>query len=180
MSIHERLWWVPDEHEVWALAAQIGEEMPNGCVNFMIQKSQKVTSHQLQKCLPASRDGNAPEDLVYLHDVNQGSILQCIRTRFQERKIYTNIGMVLMTINPFEVIGGLYGKAIMKRYEDPMDRSQNAHVYSIPARAYHNMCSSGEDQSILISGESGAGANSSCKCHPELLETSLISVIDRV
>lgn len=157
MSIKERLWWVPDDHEVWSLATQIGEEMPNGCVNFMIQKSQKIISHQLQKCLPASRDGVAPEDLVYLHDVNQASILQCIRTRFQERKIYTNIGMVLMTINPFEVIGGLYGKSIMKKYEDPMDRTQNAHVYSIPARAYYNMCSSGEDQSILISGESGAG-----------------------
>lgn len=157
MSSPEKLWWIPDDTEVWTLAAQISEELPNGLVSFMVQKTQKVTNHQLQKCLPASRDSNNPEDLVYLQDVNQGSILHCIRNRFAERKIYTSIGMVLMTLNPFEVIGGLYGKNVVKRYEDPMDRTQNAHVYSIPSRAYYNMCTTGEDQSILISGESGAG-----------------------
>lgn len=155
-SIH-KLWWVPDDTEVWAIATQTSEILPNGCVNFVIQRNQRVITMPLEKCLPASEKSGKPDDLVFLSDVNPATILACARERFQDRQIYTSMGMVLMSINPFEVIRGLYGKEIMKNYENPMSRSLDAHVYVIPSRAYYNMCTTGNDQSILISGESGAG-----------------------
>lgn len=153
-----KIWWVPDDIEVWTLADKVSEELPNGCVNFKVHKSERVIPIPLNKCLPAdiSKDPS-PEDLVFLPNVNSANILVCARNRFLEKKIYTNIGLVLMAINPFEVIPGLYGKKMIKMYENALDTSLPAHVYCIPSRAYHNMCTTGKDQSLLISGESGAG-----------------------
>ncbi len=152
-----KIWWVPDDVEVWTLADKVSEELPNGCVNFMVHKSKRMIPLPLDKCLPADINQHAPEDLVFLPNVNPANILICARNRFLEKKIYTNIGMVLMSINPFEVIPGLYGKKMIKMYENALDTSLPAHVYCIPSRAYHNMCTTGKDQSLLISGESGAG-----------------------
>jgi myosin heavy subunit len=151
------LWWIPDDKEVWTLATQSSAELPNGCINFLVQKTQKMVAYQREKCLPASNALNTPEDLVFLHDVNQATILACTRSRFNEHKIYTNMGQVLMSVNPFEKIPGLYGKNVIDEFKNPDTKSFAAHVYSIPARAYTNMCMTGGNQSILISGESGAG-----------------------
>jgi myosin heavy subunit len=157
MDRTSKVWWVPDDQEVWTLADKVSEKLPNGCVNFMVYKTKRVVPHILEKCLPADLSQQAPEDLVFLSNVNAANILICVRTRFLEKKIYTNMGMVLLSINPFEVIPGLYGPTMIKKYEASSEGSLPAHVYSIPSRAYHNLCNSGKDQSILISGESGAG-----------------------
>jgi myosin heavy subunit len=151
------LWWVPDDFDVWTLANQSGLVLSNGLVSFVVHKSKKVVALQLEKCLRAVKDQGAPEDLVHLPDVNPASILACVRARFHDQKIYTCIGMVLMSVNPFRVITGLYGKSVIKQYDDSMKKNQQAHVYMIPSRAYYDMCTTGRDQSILISGESGAG-----------------------
>lgn len=56
-----------------------------------------MVTHQLDKCMRTTVNiENCPEDLVYLQDVNQASILGCIRERFARKKIYTSIGAVLM------------------------------------------------------------------------------------
>lgn len=157
-----KVWWVPDDQEVWTLADKVSEQLPNGCVNFMVHKSKRVLPLPVEKCLPADLDQQTPEDLVFLPNVNAANILMCARNRFLQRKIYTNIGMVLMSINPFEVIPGIYGKKNIKLYYSSSDASLPAHVYCIPARAYRDMCSTGKDQSILISGESGAGVYFIC------------------
>jgi hypothetical protein len=163
-NVRKDFWWIPDDTEVWTLATQCSEELPNGCVNFLVEKTQKVVAYPKEKCLPAPASQIAvPEDLVYIPEVNSASILYCIRTRFIERKIYTNIGLVLMSINPFELIPGLYGKTMIQKYENPMVRNLPAHVYIVASRAFYNMAQSGLNQSILISGESGAGKTEATK-----------------
>lgn len=161
----KNLWWIPDENEVWTLASQVSDELPNGCVNFLIQRSQRLVTLPLDKCLPApSSQLSIPEDLVYIPEVNAASILSCIRARFVERKIYTNIGMVLMAVNPFEVIPGMYGRQMIDKYENPMVTNLPAHVYVIASRAFHHLCQGQNlNQSILISGESGAGKTEATK-----------------
>ena len=159
MSISEKgeLWWVPDPIDVWTLATQASSQLPNGCVNFKVHRDQRIVAHQQEKCLPALGHRNAPDDLVFLHDVNQATILSCIRDRFLEQKIYTSVGLVLMSVNPFQAIPGLYGSKVIKKFEDPYDKSLPAHLYLVPSRAFRTMCKTGGNQSILISGESGAG-----------------------
>ncbi|RYH31297.1 hypothetical protein EON65_02935 [archaeon] len=164
ISMNENdLFWVPDDQDVWTLASQSGVILPNGLVSFVVHKTKKVVALPKEKCLPAVKDQGTPEDLIQLPDVNPASILACVRARFQDQKIYTSIGMVLMSINPFRLINGLYGKQVIKQYEDPMAKNLSAHVYMVPARAYYDMCVSGRDQSILISGESGAGKTEATK-----------------
>lgn len=157
------LWWVPDDHEVYTLANQTGAVLANGLVSFTVHKTKKVVPFPIEKCMRATKDQGSPEDLIQLPDVNPASILACVRSRFNEQKIYTSIGMVLMSINPFRVINGLYGKNVIKTYEDPMAKNLPAHVYMVPSRAYFDMCTSGRNQSILISGESGAGKTEATK-----------------
>lgn len=155
----QKLWWVPDSEEVWALATQISAVLPNGCVNFQVQKSGKTVTLATDHCMPtAGSNAVDPEDLVLLHEVNQATILNCTRSRFHNKKIYTSMGEVLMSVNPFEVIPGLYGKDEVVKYRNPlMKKNLPSHVYSVPCQAYADMKLNGRNQSILISGESGAG-----------------------
>jgi myosin heavy subunit len=152
------LWWIPDDADVWTLALQKSGTLPNGCINFTVKKNNKTVTLAADKCLPTVSNLDFPEDLVMLHEINQATILSCTRSRFEKHKIYTSIGDVLMSVNPFEVIRGLYGKEIVQRYRNPADKKGlPAHVYSIPSQAYADMKLNERDQSILISGESGAG-----------------------
>jgi myosin heavy subunit len=160
-----KYFWVPDDIEVWAYA-QLVTASPNSndTTKYKIVKSQKIVAALASKCLPApnhllenERVNSYPDDLVSLSDVNQGAILYNTRQRFMQKLIYTSCGMVLMSVNPFELIRGLYGEKEIFKYRNPNQSDLPTHVYSIPSRAYHAMCSFNKDQSILISGESGAG-----------------------
>lgn len=165
MSVAEKgtMWWVPCEVDVWALATQASAELPNGCINFTLHRDKTTVPFQASSCILAQGELNIPEDLVFLHDVNQATILNCIRERFSAQKIYTSVGSVLMSVNPFETIKGIYGQEMVARYSTPEAKSRPAHVYEVPSRAYANMCRAGGNQSILISGESGAGKTEATK-----------------
>lgn len=103
------------------------------------------------------------DDLISLGEVNDSAILNSTRLRFSQKKIYTSIGSVLMAVNPFARIDGLYSEFKIVEYENPREGDKSAHVYLIPARAYDSMKIFGKNQSILISGESGAGKTEATK-----------------
>jgi len=115
-----------------------------------------------------------PDDLISLSHLHEPAVVECLQHRYEDDCIYTATGPVLLALNPFQNIHGLYGESTMKLYweksENQSKESLPPHVYAIADEAFRNMMRSLEqtlgasdterkscDQSILVSGESGAG-----------------------
>lgn len=107
--------------------------------------------------------GQAPEDLTELEQLHEPAVVHCLHHRYQNDIIYTYTGKILLALNPFRPLE-LYGEQVMKRYwQAGRLKGQPApHIYAIAEDAYRSAIESlrlrsRADQSILVSGESGAG-----------------------
>ncbi|XP_075265474.1 unconventional myosin-XV-like isoform X2 [Convolutriloba macropyga] len=137
---------------------------------FLISILNEDTNERVQlpgRTILASRE-KLPEpygadDMVHLKDLHSGSILQNIMFRFEIGQIYTYIGSILLSVNPYRLIKDLYGNRAIERYRDKILGNQAPHLYAVANEAYINVCSKGEDQVIIVSGESGAGKTESTK-----------------
>ena len=123
---------------------------------------------------PISTEGNpvCPHDLISLTHLHEPAVVECLHQRYDEDQIYTSTGPVLLALNPFQSIRGLYGESTMKKYWEKAEKNAKGslppHVYAIADSAFRSMMRRldetlgqatpvGCDQSILVSGESGAG-----------------------
>lgn len=95
------------------------------------------------------------EDLVTLTHLNEPGILHVLRRRFEAKKIYTSVGSILVAINPYRDVPALYAQKIRDDYRAKGERRERPapHVFAVADAAFR----AGGPQSILISGESGAG-----------------------
>ncbi len=94
----------------------------------------------------------SPDDLVMLDKIDEPSILQALRVRFMTDRIYTNIGDILISVNPFKMLP-LYTPQIMETFRSAGTVSEMPpHVYSIAAAAYDGLIDSDthDSQSVLI------------------------------
>ncbi|KAJ0510529.1 putative myosin ATPase [Helianthus annuus] len=98
--------------------------------------------------------------LAYLHEPG---VLRNLKSRFDMDEIYTYTGNILIAVNPFKRIPNLYDKSVMEKYKGIALGELNPHPYAIADMAYRQMVNEGISQSILVSGESGAGKTESTK-----------------
>ena len=133
-----------------------------------------------------SKANVASDNLVELVVLNEPEILQCLENRYQQDKIYTYTGPILIALNPFKALPAVYNKEVLEFYYNFGIARSNAllqqvtmpeappHVYAVADKSYRDMMrgiennfsgkvSTAFDQSILISGESGAGKTESTK-----------------
>jgi myosin heavy subunit len=89
------------------------------------------------------------------------SILHNLRIRYREDKIYTNISSILISVNPFKLLP-LYTPEVLDTYRNG-SRGLPPHVFAIAYNAYNAMLTDCRDQSVVISGESGAGKSEATK-----------------
>ncbi|KAJ4797274.1 myosin 2 [Rhynchospora pubera] len=92
--------------------------------------------------------------LLYLHEPG---VLGNIKTRYEHNQIYTYAGNILIAVNPFQWSPYLYGTHMMEQYKDADLGELSPHVFAIADVAYRAMKKEGKSNSILVSGESGAG-----------------------
>ena len=85
-----------------------------------------------------------------------------MESRFNKSQIYTKCGIVLVAINPYEVLS-IYGNDTIQLYRDQDVQLLEPHIFATAELAYQSMVNFSKNQSIIVSGESGAGKTVSAK-----------------
>ncbi|XP_008802972.1 myosin-1-like isoform X1 [Phoenix dactylifera] len=121
----------------------------------------KVLKFDTESLLPANPDIlDGVDDLMQLSYLHEPSVLYNLQYRYLRNMIYTKAGPVLVAINPFKEVH-LYGNDYIEAYKrKTMDKP---HVYAIADTAIREMIRDEVNQSIIISGESGAGKTETAK-----------------
>ncbi|KAM4858325.1 unconventional myosin-Ih isoform X2 [Urocitellus parryii] len=110
-----------------------------------------------------ARDKVGVQDFVLLDaHTSESAFVDNLRKRFNENLIYTYIGTLLVSVNPYQELG-IYTVSQMELYQGVSFFELPPHVYAIADNAYRMMCSELNNHFILISGESGAGKTEASK-----------------
>ncbi|XP_004429340.1 PREDICTED: unconventional myosin-Ia [Ceratotherium simum simum] len=102
------------------------------------------------------------EDLVLLEPLEQESLLKNLQLRYENREIYTYIGNVLVSVNPYQQLP-IYGPEFIAKYWDYTFYELKPHIYALANVSYLSLRDQDRDQCILITGESGAGKTEASK-----------------
>ncbi|NXJ08354.1 MYO15 protein, partial [Odontophorus gujanensis] len=109
---------------------------------------------------PQEEDGL--EDMTQLEDLQEAAVLSNIRTRFERQLIYTYIGSILVSVNPYRLYN-IYGMEQVLQYEGRALGENPPHLFAIANVAYSKMMDAKHNQCIVISGESGSGKTEATK-----------------
>ncbi|GAB5355279.1 hypothetical protein AAMO2058_000191700 [Amorphochlora amoebiformis] len=102
-------------------------------------------------------------DLVLLEKITEDEILKALKQRFKADQIYTYIGPVLLSVNPFKMINGMYSPSKIKDYQGKYIYEAAPHVYALAEDTYRQLKVDRVDQCVIISGESGSGKTEASK-----------------
>ncbi|CAL1534478.1 unnamed protein product [Lymnaea stagnalis] len=102
------------------------------------------------------------DDMVLLQKISETGIMDNLKKRFLDDVIYTYIGPVLVSVNPFKHIN-IYGDREIEIYQGAAQYENPPHVYALTDNMYRNMLIEMENQCVIISGESGAGKTVAAK-----------------
>lgn len=109
-----------------------------------------------------------PSDVTYqdnaeLAHLDEANILENIKCRYREDKIYTYTANVLLAVNPYKSLPGLYSEEQMAMYRGKNQGLLPPHPYAIADLAYRQLEKDRKNQALVISGESGAGKTETAK-----------------
>eukprot|EP01104_Vermistella_antarctica_P012194 TRINITY_DN3483_c1_g1_i1.p1 TRINITY_DN3483_c1_g1~~TRINITY_DN3483_c1_g1_i1.p1 ORF type:complete len:1243 (+),score=432.95 TRINITY_DN3483_c1_g1_i1:355-4083(+) len=107
------------------------------------------------------------DDMTLLSTLTNEAIAQNINERFQDSIIYTYIRDVLISVNPFRWIQGIYSEDIIQSYVGRSPIELPPHIYAVAEDSYRSMLMERDNQCCIISGESGAGKT---ECAKKIME----------
>ncbi|XP_038892075.1 myosin-1 isoform X1 [Benincasa hispida] len=142
----------------WDLVKILSTAGTESVVSLTDGKVLKVKAENLIPANPDILDG--VDDLMQLSYLNEPSVLYDLEYRYNQDIIYTKAGPVLVAINPFKKVD-LYGNDYIDAYK--RKTIESPHVYAITDTAIREMIRDEVNQSIIISGESGAGKTETAK-----------------
>ncbi|GMH61496.1 hypothetical protein TrST_g9073 [Triparma strigata] len=171
--------WVKDNAEVWKL--QDVESTNEDGLPTVLDKSGKPVTLDLKEFHPHDPTHSLDlDDISRLNNLHEAPLLHVLKRRFNDDKIYTWVGHVLLSVNPYRVFTGLYNleeavaeaNSTAKELKELTSDFDYPHVYSIARVAHSHMASEKkhalgapetQNQSIVVSGESGAGKTEASK-----------------
>uniref|UniRef100_A0A8C9ACN9 Myosin VB n=1 Tax=Prolemur simus TaxID=1328070 RepID=A0A8C9ACN9_PROSS len=161
--------WIPDPDEVWC-SAELTKDYKEGDKTLRLKLEDEtireypvdVQSNQL----PFLRNPDilvGENDLTALSYLHEPAVLHNLKVRFLESNhIYTYCGIVLVAINPYEQLP-IYGQDVIYAYSGQNMGDMDPHIFAVAEEAYKQMARDEKNQSIIVSGESGAGKTVSAK-----------------
>ena len=102
------------------------------------------------------------EDMANLTFLNEASVLTNLKDRYSAMMIYTYSGLFCVVINPYKRLP-IYTESVIKAYMGKRRNEMPPHLFAVADEAYRNMVQDKENQSMLITGESGAGKTENTK-----------------
>ncbi|CAB4321685.1 unnamed protein product [Prunus armeniaca] len=154
--------WLEDPEEAWIDGEVVevkGEQIKVLCT------SGKTVVVKASNIYP--KDAEAPpcgvDDMTKLAYLHEPGVLDNLRSRYDINEIYTYTGNILIAVNPFRRLPHLYDSHMMAQYKGADFGELSPHPFAVADAAYRLMINDGISQSILVSGESGAGKTESTK-----------------
>ncbi|TPX56763.1 hypothetical protein PhCBS80983_g04287 [Powellomyces hirtus] len=168
--------WFPDDKEGWVMGRLTAKTITGDNVKlaFSVESTgQNITFESTIPKLNANKAGDLPplqnppaldgtDDLAYLSYLHEPAVLHNIKLRYLQQNIYTYSGIVLIAMNPFAKVP-LYGPDIMREYSGKRREELEPHLFAVAEEAYRSMIQDKKNQSIIVSGESGAGKTQSAR-----------------
>lgn len=158
--------WIPDPDTVWK-GAEVVKDISNGILIVEFDDGQQLTLEiKKPEDLPPLRNPDiliGENDLTSLSYLNEPEVLYNLKVRFcNHNAIYTYCGIVLVAINPYEDLP-IYSNDTITAYRGQAMGDLDPHIFAVAEEAYTKMEREDKNQSIIVSGESGAGKTVSAK-----------------
>ncbi|XP_068107476.1 unconventional myosin-Vb isoform X2 [Hyperolius riggenbachi] len=159
--------WIPDPEDVWR-SAEIIKDYKEGdkTLHLKLEDESVIDFPVKPDSLPHLRNPDilvGENDLTALSYLHEPAVLHNLKVRFLESNhIYTYCGIVLVAINPYEQLP-IYGEDVIYAYSGQNMGDMDPHIFAVAEEAYKQMARDEKNQSIIVSGESGAGKTVSAK-----------------
>ncbi|GAA5978241.1 hypothetical protein JCM5350_002237 [Sporobolomyces pararoseus] len=154
--------WVPDVHQGYVAGWVVKEE--DGTSTVALERGdemRQVESDLLSRVNPPTFEG--AEDIADLTFLNEASVVHNLRTRYERGEIYTYSGLFLVAVNPYRNLP-IYTQQVIDAYKGRRRDQNPPHVFAVAEKAWQNMLTQrDQSQSVLVTGESGAGKTENTK-----------------
>ncbi|XP_074224818.1 unconventional myosin-VI isoform X3 [Camelus bactrianus] len=160
-----------DGKPVWAPHPTEGFQMgnivdigPDSLTIEPLNQKGKTFLALINQVFPAEEDSKKDvEDNCSLMYLNEATLLHNIKVRYSKDRIYTYVANILIAVNPYFDIPKIYSSATIKSYQGKSLGTMPPHVFAIADKAFRDMKVLKMSQSIIVSGESGAGKTENTK-----------------
>ncbi len=159
-AVESKFRWIPDDEQGFILSEIVKQE--GKLIHYRNDQNEMKTvdSKAVFKVNPPHLDGIA--DMAGLSYLSEASVLHNLRTRYDKNQIYTYSGLFLVVINPYKNLP-IYTNEVVKRYQGRRRGDVDPHVFAVSDAAYRQLLQNQKDQSMLVTGESGAGKTENTK-----------------
>lgn len=157
----KRYVWLADAEKAF-VRGWVVEELEDGLLQVQCDdgSQREVSPDAVDRVNPAKFD--KADDMAELTHLNEASVVHNLQMRYQSDLIYTYSGLFLVAINPYSSLP-IYSNEYMRMYKGQSREDTRPHIFAMADQAFRNLVEEGVNQSILVTGESGAGKTENTK-----------------